>query len=79
MAGSLTQQQYQTAISIFGQRVAKLRSLFAGRWRVTGRFYQLCGELAHKKNQFAKLGDENGNSVIITRLRLELSQLSPVV
>jgi protease PrsW len=76
MTGNLTQQQYQTAISLFGQGVAKLKAIFAGRWRVTGRFYQLCGELAHKKNQYARLGEEKGNSAIITRLRLELAQLS---
>jgi hypothetical protein len=45
--------------------------------RATARFYQVCGELAHKKEQLKKLGDENGNTVIIEKLRTELAALAP--
>lgn len=40
------------------------------------RFYQACGELAHKKEQLAKLGEEDGNSEQVASLRRELEELS---
>jgi hypothetical protein len=43
----------------------------------TSRFYQVCGELAHKKEQLIKL-DERGNTRIIEQLRSELVALAPV-
>jgi hypothetical protein len=47
---------------------------FSGR--ATSRFYQVCGELAHKKEQLKKLGDESGNAAIIDKLRIELASLA---
>jgi hypothetical protein len=38
----------------------------------------VCGELAHKKEQLAQLGEERGNTRIIEQLRSELLALSPV-
>jgi protease PrsW len=69
--------QYRTACSAWAQAFARLTSLFSGQFMATGRFYQVCGELAHKKQQLMKVGDEGGNSAIIQRYRAELAQLAP--
>jgi hypothetical protein len=54
-----------------------MNALSSGSYRATARFYQVCGELAHKKEQLTKLGDESGNLAIIEKLRGELTQLAP--
>ena len=76
---TITPVQYQIACSFFGQTAARFSALFNGRYRGTARFYQLCGELSHKKRQFANFGDETGNSEEISALRGELTALSPAV
>ena len=75
-AGMISQKQYDTATSFF-QANAHFSALTSGTYRPTSRFYQVCGELAHKKEQLAKVGDENGNTKIIEKLRAELVQLGP--
>jgi protease PrsW len=75
----LTPAHYKVACSSWAQSGARLRALTAGRYRPTSRFYQLCGELAHKKHQRDALGEEGGNSAAIERLRAELASLAPVV
>jgi len=77
--GNLTLNQYRIACSAWAQSAARISSLFRGRYQQTSRFYQLCGELAHKKHQREKLGEEGGNTALILRLREELFVLSPVV
>jgi RsiW-degrading membrane proteinase PrsW (M82 family) len=74
--GRMSQQQYNTATSFF-QANAHFSALTSGTFLPTSRFYQVCGELAHKKEQLAKLGDESGNTAIIEKLRAEMAQLSP--
>jgi RsiW-degrading membrane proteinase PrsW (M82 family) len=74
--GMISQRQYNTATSFF-QTNAHFSALTSGTFRSTSRFYQVCGELAHKKEQLAKMGDENGNTKIIEKLRAELVQLGP--
>jgi len=74
--GLISPAQYRTALS-FAQTGARLRALTAGSYFATSRFYQVCGELAHKKEQLAKLGDERGNTTIIEKLRAELATLAP--
>jgi len=74
--GLISQKQYTSATSFF-QTNAHLSALSSGTFRSTARFYQVCGELAHKKEQFSRLGDENGNAKIIETLRAELTQLGP--
>jgi len=74
--GYISQRQYQTAISFF-QTSAHLAALTSGSFVKTSRFYQVCGELAHKKEQLIKL-DERGNTRIIEQLRSELLALAPV-
>jgi RsiW-degrading membrane proteinase PrsW (M82 family) len=74
--GLISHKQYASATSFF-QTNAHLSALTSGTFRSTARFYQVCGELAHKKEQLAKLGDESGNTMIIEKLRSELTQLGP--
>ena len=74
--GLISSGQYRTALS-FAQTGARLNALMSGSYFATSRFYQVCGELAHKKEQYAKLGEERGNSAIIDKLRGELTQLAP--
>lgn len=74
--GAISQNQYNSAISFF-QTGSHFSALTSGSFRATSRFYQVCGELAHKKEQLATLGDEGGNMKIIEQLRTELVQLAP--
>jgi RsiW-degrading membrane proteinase PrsW (M82 family) len=74
--GRISETQYNTATSFF-QANAHLAALRSGTFRSTSRFYQVCGELAHKKEQLAKVGEEGGNTRIIESLRAELAQLAP--
>ncbi|HXF84280.1 MAG TPA: PrsW family intramembrane metalloprotease [Anaerolineales bacterium] len=76
-SGLITQNQYDTAISFF-QTKAHLSALSSGTFRSTSRFYQVLGELAHKKEQLAKVGEEGGNTKIIADLRAELTRLAPL-
>ncbi|MBC7876216.1 MAG: PrsW family intramembrane metalloprotease [Anaerolineales bacterium] len=71
-AGLITQTQYQRAISPLTMTTAPLSG------RATARFYRVCGELAHKKEQMARHGDEKGNAAIIKALRTELASLAPL-
>ena len=75
--GLLSQKQYNTAISFF-QAGVHLNALTSGVFRPTSRFYQVLGELAHKKEQLARVGEEKNNSQIIEKLRQELVQLAPL-
>jgi hypothetical protein len=75
-SGLISPGQYQSATSFF-QTNAHISALTSGTFRSTARFYQVCGELAHKKEQLAKMGEENGNTKIIEKLRAELMQLAP--
>jgi RsiW-degrading membrane proteinase PrsW (M82 family) len=73
-AGSISMAQYQKALSPFTMSTA----LFTGGPKAS-RFFQVCGELAHKKEQLSILGDEQGNAAIIQSLRSELTTLAPQV
>ena len=75
-SGLISAKQYDSATSFF-QTNAHIAALTSGTFRSTARFYQVLGELAHKKEQLARVGDENGNSKIIEKLRAELMQLGP--
>lgn len=75
-SGAISAGHYNTAISFF-QTNAHLAALTSGTFRSTSRFYQVLGELAHKKEQLQKHGDEGGNTQIIERLRAEMSLLAP--
>jgi len=75
-SGAISQKQYNSAIAFF-QTGSLFSALTSGSYRATARFYQVCGELAHKKEQLATVGDESGNVKIIEQLRSELLQLAP--
>lgn len=76
---TLTEAQYRTACSLFGQTRARLEALSRGCYRQTAHFYQLCGELSHKKRQLATLGDETGNLRQVEALRAELARISQLL
>ncbi len=71
--GLISQAQYQKALSPWTLTVAGLSG------KAASRFYQTLGELAHKKEQYQRHGDENGNTEIIETLRKELAVLAPQV
>jgi hypothetical protein len=73
--GFISAAQYHTAQSSTAQMGARVSALFEGRFLTTRRFYHVCAELAHKKHQFATLGEESGNEATIARLREELGRL----
>jgi hypothetical protein len=74
--GYISQGQYNSAVSFF-QTNAHFSALMSGSFSKTARFYQVCGELAHKKEQFTRLGEERGNTRLIEQLRSELAALGP--
>ena len=71
LAGLISQAQYQKALSPWTMTAVSLSG------RATTRFYQVCGELSHKKEQLAKHGNESGNARIVESLRAELAALAP--
>ncbi len=73
-SGTITSAQYRRALSPFTMSTA----FFQGGVNAS-RFYQVCGELAHKKEQLLKLGDERGNAALVQSLRSELARLAPQV
>jgi RsiW-degrading membrane proteinase PrsW (M82 family) len=77
--GIITPAQYRTACSPSAKSSACFEALIYGRFRNTCRFYNLCTELAYKKELHTRLGEKDGNGRIITRLRGELKRLSPQV
>lgn len=74
--GLITPEQYHTAASGRARARARLRAALSGRLPATRRFYEVCGELAHKKNQLTRYGEEGGNAALVQGLRQELAQLS---
>jgi protease PrsW len=74
--GYISQRQYHSALSFF-QTGAYWSALRSGTFLKTARFYQVCGQLAHKKEQLAKIGEEKGTTRLIEQLRSELVALSP--
>jgi len=77
--GTITPAHFRTASSGWLQMFARITAIFTGKYLKTARFYQLCGEYAHKRQQYATLGDEGGNLAIIQKLRAEMALLAPFV
>ena len=77
--GVLNEKQFLTSYSGFNRFAVFLSTFHTPQYRDTRLFYQLCGELAHKKNQFIRMGDEKGNANTIADLRTRLASLSPVI
>ncbi len=76
--GVLTGAQYEVACSAFTRSMARFGSIGSGTFWQTRRFYQVCAELAQKKEQLEKYGDERGNAAQIEKLRAELVKLALV-
>jgi RsiW-degrading membrane proteinase PrsW (M82 family) len=76
-AGTISPAQLRTITSGWLQMFARVGSIFKGKYLKTARFYQVCGEYAHKRRQYDLLGDEGGNLAIIQQLRAEMVQLAP--
>ena len=77
--GVITVSQYRIASSAVAQTIARMKALFAGKYRLTDRFYLLTAELAYKKHQAYVLGELEQNLVEIERVRAELLHLSAQV
>ncbi|MBI9047427.1 MAG: PrsW family intramembrane metalloprotease [Anaerolineaceae bacterium] len=75
-AGVITERQYQNAISPSLKTSSQLRALLSGNFKKLNAFYQICGEMVHKKYQLSKMGNEDGNLKKIDQLRKELHNLS---
>jgi protease PrsW len=75
--GVITPAQYRTASSNIALSFVWLTAIFSGKFLATSRFYQVIGELAHKKEQLRKHGEEDGNSALVKKYRTELAALSP--
>jgi RsiW-degrading membrane proteinase PrsW (M82 family) len=78
-ARTITPAHFRTASSAWLQMFARIAAIFTGKYFKTTRFYQLCGEYANKRRQYATLGDEGGNVAILQKLRAEMAQLAPLV
>lgn len=72
--GVMSASQFKRALSPWTMSLA----IFNGGRR-SARFYRLCGELAHKKEQLRRFGDEHGNAALVRALRGELTSLTAVV
>jgi RsiW-degrading membrane proteinase PrsW (M82 family) len=73
-SGVVSAGQYERALSPLTMSTA----LITGG-PTAARFYRLCGELAHKKDQLLNFGDEKGNGARVQALRSELAALSPIL
>lgn len=78
-AGRISAAHFRTACSGWLQMFARMAAVFTGRYIKTARFYQVCGEYAHKRQQYTRIGDEGGNGATIQKLRAELASLAPFV
>jgi len=72
----LTKQQFKIACSAWKQGLAFARARFEGNYRQVKDFYQVCGDLMHKKRQLVRHGDELGTVLEVQRLRSDLELLS---
>jgi RsiW-degrading membrane proteinase PrsW (M82 family) len=78
-AGTISAAHFRTACSGWLQMFARIAAIFTGRYFKTARFYQACGEYAHKRMQYARMGDEGGDMASLQKLRGELARLAPSV
>jgi protease PrsW len=74
--GVMSQAQYETACSARAQNRLWWASLFSKAQRPTRRFYRTAAALAHKKRQRLRMGEEDGNTEMISEMRAELQGLA---
>lgn len=72
----ITPKQYQMACSVRARSQVWFHSKIQKNQNDQRRFFQVCAELAHKKNQFNRLGNEKNNLEIIHELRSEMMALA---
>jgi hypothetical protein len=75
-SGVLTVGQYSIAVSACKVSLSRIRGLFKGKYRETTRFFRDAAELALKKKQLERMGDERGNRKAVEDLRVKVSALS---
>ncbi len=75
--GHLSDEQYRLTCSLAGQMARRWAALAGGKWRQTAEMFDVCGELAFKKYQLARLGParEQEAQGKIDRLRAQLVAL----
>jgi len=76
---TLTQSQFEVVVSPLKVNLARIKALFQGHYRKTTHFYRQAAELALKKKQLQKFGDERGNSEAVKALRQEVKELSKII
>lgn len=74
--GTISKEQFHAASSGMAQFKTSLTMAKQSRFSQVRYFHQLCAELAHKKHQYRRLGNEKGNQKIIADLRQKISELS---
>ena len=74
--GTLTEAQYQAAISATRVNRQRVKAFFSGHYRSVNRFYRTASRLAIKKKLLARVGDERGSAQKVEKLRDETRQLS---
>ncbi len=80
--GLLTAQEYHVISSSWRRLGARFRAFTAGGWRAWrdhGRLFQLASDLAFKKHQLRRLGDEGRTAADIAHLRAEIAALKGTV
>lgn len=80
--GLLTAQEYHVVSSSWRRLAARFRALTSSGWRAwreQGRLFQLATDLAFKKHQLSRLGDEGRTAADIAHLRKEIAVLKGVV
>jgi len=77
-AGIITKEQYHISYSPKLRRIERNKAKAVNHETLlqVKKFYQLCAELAHKKNQYSRLGSEKNNPTIILATRKALYALS---
>lgn len=74
--GTLTDAQFQTAISATRVNRQRVKAIFTGHYRPVNRFYRTASRLAIKKKLLARVGEEDGSLERIEKLREETHRLS---
>jgi len=76
--GLISPQQYKVVLSPLNRYMARMRGIGKGQFQKTRKFYQLCTELAYKKQQMDRVGSSRGNTEEdIRQLRNQIAQLAP--
>ena len=63
--GTLTEPQYETAVSFFKISGSRIQAIFQGKYLRTTRFYRKAAELALKKELRKRLGEDRSNGELI--------------